>query len=462
MTHSNTNKADNSLLNSLLNSREDPGLDEQPDFIHWFRNAAPYINAFREQTFVIYFSGDVLEDSEFPSLIHDITLLNSLGVKLVLVHGARSQIEQRLQEAHIESEFHQGLRVTSSEVMHMITQVSGSIRITIEALFSTSLKYTPMAGSHINIISGNYVTARPKGIINGVDHLHTGDIRKIDTQTINYSLSAGDVVLLSPLGYSPTGEIFNLNGEDLATFSSIKLKADKLIFIDDTQGIFVKDGLLASEITTQELNTIIETTKPVQSQIIRHYKRIRHASEMGVNRVHLIDRNIEGSLLLELFTQRGIGTLVTTTHLETIRPAKIEDVNGILDLIKPLEESGLLVKRSRERLEPEINNFYVVERESRIVGCGALYKAKNNTQAEIACLAIAQMHQSQGLGDRLFNYICKEARQVGLKQLFILTTQATHWFIEHGFHKKSLTDLPGEKQALYNYQRNSAVYIKNL
>ncbi len=460
MTHSSTHNSNNASYNQ--SSSEKIIMGETIDFVQWFRNAAPYINAFRKQTFVIYFSGDVLADNEFPSLIHDITLLNSLGIKLVLVHGARSQIEKRLKEAQIDSEFHQGLRVTNSKVMHIITEVSGSIRINIEALFSTSLKYTPMAGSQMNIISGNYVTAKPKGIINGVDYLHTGDVRKIDTQAIKHSLNAGDVILLSPLGYSPTGEIFNLNGEDLATLCSIKLNADKLIFVDDIQDIFIKENHLLSEITTEELDQIIKSTHPKHSNTIRYYKRIQLASEMGVNRVHVIDRNIEGSLLIELFTHKGIGTLITMDQLKNIRKAHIEDVNGIIALIEPLEQANLLVKRSRERLETEINNFYIIEHENQIVGCGALYIAENKQQAEVACFAISKNYQSQGMGDKLFAHICKEARHLNLKQLFILTTQATHWFIEHGFNKKTLQDLPSEKQALYNYQRKSAVYIKNL
>lgn len=456
MADSNTNLPNNSLPGTSFPNKE------EVDFVQWFRNAAPYINAFRKQTFVIYFSGDVLADNEFPSLIHDITLLNSLGVKIVLVHGARSQIEQRLNEADIQSAFFQGLRVTDSKVMHIIKEVSGSIRINIEALFSTSLKYTPMAGSHMNIISGNYVTAKPKGIINGIDYLHTGDIRKIDSASIKHSLDAGDVILLSPIGFSPTGEIFNINGEDLATLSSIELNADKLIFIDDTQGILDNNSQLLSEVTTQELNTIINTNKTEQNDVVRHYQRISHASEMGVERVHIIDRNIEGSLLLELFTQKGIGTLVSTDQLEDIRCASVDDVNGIIELIKPLEKSGLLVKRSRERLETEIQNFFVIEREKRIIGCGALYLFDNQKQAEIACLAIAEEYQLQGRGEKLFDHICKSAQKDGIKELFILTTQATHWFIEHGFIKKTLEDLPSEKRVLYNYQRNSAVFIKEL
>ncbi|WP_246540113.1 amino-acid N-acetyltransferase [sulfur-oxidizing endosymbiont of Gigantopelta aegis] len=461
MSNSNTTPSNNSSSTDMLSTSAISTNAIETDFVQWFRNAAPYINAFRNQTFVIYFSGDVLADNEFPSFVHDISLLNSLGVKLVLVHGARSQIDKRLTDLGIKSEYVHGLRVTDSKTMQVIKEASGCIRLNIEALFTTSLKYTPMAGSQINIISGNFVIAKPKGIIDGIDYLHTGDIRKIDTHSFLRSLSAGDVILLSPVGYSPTGESFNINGEDLATQSSIELKADKLIFIDDSNGIRDENNKLLRDLTVNELKELIQSGA-ISENIKRHYQRIIHACESGVERVHMINRNIDGSLLLELFTQDGIGTLVSTDHLEDIRKATIDDVNGIIELIQPLEESGMLVKRSRERLETEINNFYVIERENSIIGCVALYIADNAMQAEVACMAIAPEYQSQGRGEKLFSHICKQSAKMGLKALFILTTQATHWFMEHGFVKKTLADLPSEKQALYNYQRNSAVYIKSL
>ncbi len=444
---------DNSNINSTASS--------DLDFVSWFRNAAPYINAFRGKTFVIYFSGDVLADNEFPSLVHDITLLNSLGVKLVLVHGARSQIEKRLYSRNIQSRFSQGLRVTDSKTMQVVKEASGCIRLNIEGLFTTSLRYTPMAGSRINIVSGNFTIARPKGIIDGVDFQHTGEIRRIDTDSMLNALDNGNVILMSPVGYSPTGEIFNINGEDLAAETSIALHANKLIFIDDITGIKDASGYLINEMTALDLKQLLKNDKKLAAELKRHYQRIIYASEGGVKRVHIIDRNIEGALLLELFTRNGIGTLISTDQLEDIRLASIEDVNGIIELIAPLEETGLLVKRSRERLETEIENFYIIKRENAIIGCGALYPF-NNEQAELACMAIAPEYRSQGRGEKLFNHICMCARITGLKQLFVLTTQATHWFIEHGFTKGNPKDLPSEKQALYNYQRNSAVFIKEL
>ncbi len=433
--------------------------------VNWFRNAAPYINAFRQKTFVIYFSGDVLADNEFPSLVHDITLLQSLGIKLVLVHGARSQIEARLQQSQSPSSYSQGLRVTDAADMQVIKEVSGYIRFDIEALFSTSLKYTPMAGSAINIISGNFVIAKPLGIIDGIDYQHTGEVRSIDTQSIKQSLHEDGVVLLSPIGYSTTGETFNLNGEDLATQTAIALKADKLIFVDDSTGIYNQDNILINEITTKELEAIIEELEP-DSETSRHYERFITAGNQGINRIHIIDRKTDGALLIELFTNTGIGTMVSSDFLDEIRVATVEDVNGIIALIAPLEKKGQLVKRSRDVLETEIDNFYVIERENTIIGCAALYPVENIQaivqQAELACFAIAAEYRSQGRGNKLFEYICRQAQQLGLKQIFILTTQASHWFAEQGFEKSSLSKLPAEKRHLYNYQRNSAIYIKNL
>jgi amino-acid N-acetyltransferase len=433
--------------------------------VNWFRNAAPYINAFRQKTFVIYFSGDVLADNEFPSLIHDITLLHSLGIKLVLAHGARSQIETRLQQIQNPSSYSQGLRVTDAADMQVIKEVSGSIRFDIEALFSTSLKYTPMAGSAINIISGNFVIAKPLGIINGIDYQHTGEVRNIDAKSIKHSLNEGGVVLLSPIGYSTTGETFNLNGEDLATQAAIALKADKLIFIDDSSGIYNLDNQLMNEITIRELEILIQNIDP-DRETCRHYKRFIKAGKHGIKRIHIINRNTDGALLIELFTNTGIGTMVSSDFLDEIRTATANDVNGIIELIKPLEKNGQLVKRSREILETEIDNFYIIERENAIIGCAALYPVENTEtgirQAELACFAIDREYRSQGRGDKLFDYVCKQAKRQELEQIFILTTQASHWFAEQGFKKSSLDNLPTEKRLLYNYQRNSAIYIKNL
>jgi len=431
-------------------------------FVEKFRDAAPYIYSFRKKVFVIYFSSDLLVDNQFPSIIHDISLLHSLGVKLVLVHGSRKQIESRLQETQSESNVEGDLRVTDANEIQMIKEISGSIRFDIEALFSASFFSASMEGeSQINIVSGNFVTAKPLGILNGIDFQHTGRVRKIDDQAIAHSLDENDLVLLSPLGFSPTGEIFNLNAEDLATECAISLQADKLIFITSVDGVYDSNKKLIHELTQKELQNI-SNNQELPPSLKQHYQRVINACSQGVKRTHIINQDIDGALLLELFTNDGIGTLVTSDALEDIHVASIDDVSGILELIQPLEEQGVLVKRSREMLEIEINNFFILKRDKQIIACGAFYPFAEEKSGELACLAVSPKYSGHGRGNKLFDHICITAKQSGIKSLYTLTTQTSHWFIERGFKKTNLEALPVTRQVVYNYQRNSAVYIKSL
>jgi amino-acid N-acetyltransferase len=442
--------------------------NELAGFVEKFRNATPYINAFRNKTFVIYFSGDILINHKFPSLIHDLSLLHSLGIKLVLVHGARSQIDQKLTHLNIDSQYKMDLRISDLSVLNIAKEVSGSIRFDLEALFSSFFKYHQNIGkldnssskhNQLTIISGNFVTAQPLGILNGIDFQHTGTVRKIHTEKINNALNANNLILLSPLGTSPSGEIFNLNSEDLATECAIALSADKLIYITEIEGIFDKDQQLLKEMTIQDVQKLIDNDQePIHKA---HYQRLIKACNGGVNKVQLISQDIDGALLLELFTNQGHGTLITADILEEITQASIDDVPGILDLIEPLELKGIIVKRSRETLETEIKKFYIIKREQKIIACSALYQSTNKF-GELACLAVSPEYQGGGRANQLFEWICQYAKKSGLEKIYTLTTQTAHWFIERGFVKAVIDELPIDKQKSYNYRRNSAVYIKAL
>jgi len=417
----------------------------------WFRNAAPYIHAHRGATFVIAFDGETIDTPGFDNLVHDLALLSSLGIKLVLVYGARPQIEQQCQRQDIDVHYHQGLRITDDVSLKIAIAVMGKLRINIEAKLSFGLPHTPMAHARIRCTSGNLITARPVGVRDGIDFGHTGEVRRIDIQGINDQLSLGNMVLLPPLGYSPTGEIFNLAAEDIATAVATALTADKLIFIGEST------PELPRELT-------VEQVEQLSSEVAAHHplKAAVRACKSGVKRVHLLDRSQDGTLLQELFSRDGAGTLITAKSFETIRQATIDDVGGILDLIQPLEQNGTLVKRSRDLLEVEIGHFTVMERDGAVVACAALYPYPQGNVAELACLAVAKDYQSLGRGDRLLHAIELQATQLGLKALCVLTTQTAHWFIEHGFNASEISDLPMEKQALYNYQRNAKVFKKIL
>ena len=441
------------------------------DFVSWFRSVAPYVNAFRGKTFVIGFSGEMVTDAKFVNFIHDVNLLASLGVRLVLIHGARPQIQLRLDESQLETQSVMGMRVTDPAALQCVKESVGRIHHEIAALLSMGLPNSPMANASIRVTSGNFVTACPYGVINGVDLMHTGKVRKINAQAIHSRLEQGDVVLISPLGYSPTGEIFNLTMENVATEVAIALNAEKLIFLldalDSTAPSTNKPEALPRELTVAESKSLLENRTPTTAPLVPDSIKLSlqcaiKACEMNVARTHLISRHCDGAILQELFTHNGIGTMISQETLQALRKAKIEDVGGILQLIEPLEAEGILVRRNRELLEIEIDRFIVFEHDGVILGCAALYPFPEEHACELACLAIHPDYRNFGHGNRLLKHIESKTISQGIHTLFVLTTHATHWFIEHGFTEATPAELPKAKQNLYNYQRRSKVFIKHL
>jgi len=439
-----------------------PATASPADFVAWFRSVAPYINAFRGKTFVIAFGGEVVADGKFVELTHDFNLLAALGIRLVLVHGARPQIEQHLAKLKLEDTYHLGIRLTDAETMQCVKEAVGRVRVEIEALLSMGLANSPMANADIRVAGGNFITAQPIGVINGVDLQHTGSVRKVDVAALNDRMEFGEVVLLSPLGYSPTGEVFNLTLEDVATATAIALDADKLVFLMDTDGVTDSRGKLSQELTIADAQAVLGKKRKLPDDVSLFLPCAVRACEAGVARTHLISRHTDGALLQELFSDDGIGTMVVESTLNTLRAATIEDVGGILQLLRPLEEEGILVRRSRELLEKEIARFQVLEHDHRIIGCAALYPFPHEAAAELACLAVEPSCRDHGYGEAILKHMSGLARAQGMKKLFVLTTRTAHWFIERDFGEADVSQLPKEKKALYNYQRRSKVFVKNL
>jgi len=432
------------------------------DFVAWFRSVAPYINAFRGKTFVIAFGGEVVADGKFVELTHDFNLLASLGIRLVLVHGARPQIEQHLAKSRIKDAYHQGIRLTDAETMQCVKEAVGRVRVEIEALLSMGLANSPMANADIRVAGGNFITAQPIGVINGVDLQHTGTVRKVDIAALNDRMEFGEVVLLSPLGYSPTGEVFNVTLEDVATATAIALDADKLMFLMDTDGVHDKKGALLKELTIAEAQKILNGKRKLSDDTSLFLPCAVRACEAGVARTHLISRHTDGAVLQELFSDDGIGTMVVESTLNTLRDATIDDIGGILELLRPLEESGVLVRRSRELLEREVDRFEVLEHDHRIVGCAALYPFPNEAAAELACLAVESASRSRGYGEAILEHMIDVAQAQKLKKLFVLTTRTAHWFLERGFVETDVSALPEQKKSLYNFQRKSKVFVRKI
>jgi amino-acid N-acetyltransferase len=429
------------------------------DYVKWFRNSAPYINTHRGKTFVLMFSGDAVEHANFANIIHDIALLNSLGVKLILVHGARPQIESRCQLRGITPKFHKDLRVTDAATLECVKDAAGNLRAQIEALLTTGLANSPMYGAQIRVCSGNFVIAKPMGIHDGVDFCNTGEVRRVDSEAINRLLQAGAIVLLSPIGYSPTGEVFNLSFEDVATQTAVTLRADKIIAFTEASGL-LKDNELIRFAELREVRLLMNQCR--DQQMLGVLQALVQSCEHGVKRSHLISYGEDGALLQELFTRDGAGTLITEDQYEQIRTAQINDVGGILAIIEPLEAEGKLVKRSRELLETEINQFTVIDRDGMVIACAALCPYPEQGSGEIACVATHADYRGADRGERLLAALETKASSLGLSKVFILTTRTAHWFQEQGFVQASLEELPPQKQALYNYQRNSKVFVKEL
>jgi amino-acid N-acetyltransferase len=385
-------------------------------------------------------------------------------VRLVLVHGSRPQIEAKMKAQRRRSRFHRGLRVTDGAALSCAMEASGKLRVEIEALLSMGLPNSPMAGADIRVASGNFITAKPVGVLDGIDFMHTGEVRKVDTEAIVRRLADGELVLLSPLGYSPSGEVFNLTVEDVAATTAIALKADKLIFLMDTPGVTGRRGELLRELTVQQAQALLArgVNADADSDVPYYLPWAVRACREGVKRVHLISGHIDDALLLELFTHKGVGTLITPDPIETLRPARADDIGGILRLIEPLEAEGTLVKRDRALLEQEVNRFVLLDHDGIVVGCAALYPFPDERAAELACLAVHPDFRNQGAGERLLREMEARARRQKLKKLFVLTTRAEHWFVERGFSEAGVEALPRRKQVLYNYQRRSVVLVKRL
>ncbi|WP_169512584.1 amino-acid N-acetyltransferase [Bordetella avium] len=430
-------------------------------FVRWFREVAPYVHAFRGKTFVVAFGGDLVQAGALNTLVQDLSLLSALGIHLVLVHGSRPQVNEQLHLKGFSQQFGRGLAPTDAAALECAKEAAGEIRLDIEAAFSQGLPNTPMSNAHVRIISGNFVTARPAGVIEGVDYRHTGHVRKIDIEALKFAIERGSIVLLSPLGFSPTGEAFNLAMEDLATSVAVALRAEKLIFLSGSPGVLNADGTVDTELARIDADALLATGELEEDTAFF----LRHASlavKRGVARAHVVPYDLDGSVLLEIFTHDGVGTMVVEDTLDDLRPATLDDVGAILSLIEPLEADGTLVPRPRGVIERDVDHFTVLEHDGVIYGCAALYPYPEDGMAEMACLIVHPEWQGSGEGEMLLRHMESRARALGLKRIFVLTTRTSHWFMKRGFVQGGVADMPLDRQHHYNRSRNSLVFIKKL
>ncbi|WP_215740591.1 amino-acid N-acetyltransferase [Escherichia coli] len=439
--------------------------ERKTELVEGFRHSVPYINTHRGKTFVIMLGGEAIEHENFSSIVNDIGLLHSLGIRLVVVYGARPQIDANLAAHHHEPLYHKNIRVTDAKTLELVKQAAGTLQLDITARLSMSLNNTPLQGAHINVVSGNFIIAQPLGVDDGVDYCHSGRIRRIDEDAIHRQLDSGAIVLMGPVAVSVTGESFNLASEEIATQLAIKLKAEKMIGFCSSQGVTNDDGDIVSELFPNEAQARVEAREEkgdYNSGTVRFLRGAVKACRSGVRRCHLISYQEDGALLQELFSRDGIGTQIVMESAEQIRRATINDIGGILELIRPLEQQGILVRRSREQLEMEIDKFTIIQRDNTTIACAALYPFPEEKIGEMACVAVHPDYRSSSRGEVLLERIAAQAKQSGLSKLFVLTTRSIHWFQERGFTPVDIDLLPESKKQLYNYQRKSKVLMADL
>lgn len=440
-------------------------------FVPWFRSVAPYIHAHRGKTFVVAMAGEAIAAGKLQSIAQDLALIQSMGVKVVLVHGFRPQVNEQLKAKGHEAKYSHGMRITDAVALDSAQEAAGQLRYEIEAAFSQGLPNTPMAGATVRVISGNFITARPVGVVDGVDFKHSGLVRKVDTAGIRRALDFGAMVLLSPFGFSPTGEAFNLTMEEVATSVAIGIQADKLIFLTEIPGIaqdptqpLGEDNPIDTELPLAAAQKLLTTLAPAQNptDTAFYLQHCVKACVGGVERNHILPFSVDGSLLLEIYVHDGIGTMVVDEKLESLREATVDDIGGILQLIEPFERDGTLVKRDRTEIERDVDHYTVIEHDGVIFGCAALYPYPEARTGEMAALTVSANVQSQGDGERILKRVEQRAKAMGLDSIFVLTTRTMHWFIKRGFQMVDPDWLPEARKRKYNWDRKSQVLVKKL
>ncbi|KAL3688994.1 hypothetical protein R1sor_015303 [Riccia sorocarpa] len=507
--------------------------DKEALFVQWFRGAWPYIQGYRSCTFVLVISGEVVADrSKIDGILQDILLLHGLGIKLVIIPGTHVQIDELLIARGHQPRHAGAYRITDAEALGASMEAAGRVRLALEARLSRGPSI-PILRRHgdtdrwheVSVASGNFLAAKRRGVVNGIDFGATGEVKRIDTMRIKERLDSNSIVMLTNLGYSSTGEVLNCNTYEVATACAVALQADKMICLLDGP-LLDDDCRLVRFMTLHEADKLIRERageSPVAADYVKAVAGQAYIQSLGLNgngragglgirtsydgppgsrngnkavgtgfaiggeerksrlhgylseltaavfvcrngvrRVHILDSSIQGALLLELYTRDGIGTMVSSDSYEGTRAAVFGDVYGIMELLRPLEESGILVNRPRKQLEEEVPNYTVVERDGSIIACAALFPFEAERCAEVAAFAVAPECRGNGQGDSLLAYIEKKAMRMGLDKLFLLTTRTADWFVHRGFSECTVESLPEERRKRINFARGAKYYVKHL
>ncbi len=421
------------------------------------REVFAYISRFKGSTFVIKIDSSLLSHDYFPILVKDLTLLKQNGINIVIIPGSRMQIDEILKTYHIESTYHDNIRISPPEAVPFIKM----------AAFDVCNKImTQLSAHNVNAVIGNWVKARSIGVIDGVDYLSTGRVNRVDAQTIRTILAEGHIPIFPCIGWSSTGEPFNISSDELAVELGKALNSKKIFFLENRDILRDSSLKIPSGVLRQDNGRISKLTIPAAEELLQMNREtdlpiIRlaiEAARAGVDRVHIVNGTVEGVILREIFSNLGVGTMVFANDYESIRSMKSADTSAVLGLMKPLIERGLLIPRSREDLNQKIKDYIVYAMDDVIHGCAALH-AFEDGQAEIAGLAVDAGFAELGIGQKMVSYLLEKGRELGYRRIFVLTTQTSDWFLKMGFRTGEVEDLPLSKKNKYNRKRNSRILL---
>jgi amino-acid N-acetyltransferase len=419
------------------------------------RGILQYIPQFREKTFIIAVDGVIVTDENFANIMLDVAVLRSLNIRVVLVHGASAQIQALAEKENVTASNLDGTGVTDSRTLQLALDAAN--RLTHEIL----------EGLSANDLRGacpNAIVSHPLGIIQGVDHLFTGKVERIDTELLQTLLNQGIVPVLPPFGFDGDGKTYRTNSDSIALAVADALKAIKLIFITAHDGLR-HQGQLIRQILVGDLQRLVAASPAGFAQdMLSKAQHSAAACAAGVQRAHVINGRDDEGLLAEVFSNEGIGTLIYANEYEHIRPAKKKDIRAIQLLTKKAVEAGELVKRTRPEIEKTLGDYFIFEIDRNPVACVALHVYPAQRKGELASLYVHPAYENQGIGRRLVQFVEDKALESGLADLITLSTQAfTYFQSKGGFVEGSIDDLPPERRERYDHSgRHSKILVKKL
>jgi amino-acid N-acetyltransferase len=419
------------------------------------RGILQYVPQFREKTFVIAVDADIVRDENFANILLDVAVLRSLNIRVVLVHGAAAQIRVLAEKQGLQASNLDGTGVTDAPTLQLA--IDGANRMTHEILEGLS-------AHDLRAACTNAIIAHPLGIIQGVDHLMTGKVQRVDTELLQTLLDRGIIPILPPLGFDGEGKTYRANSDSIALATAETLKAIKLIFLTSQDGLRHHDQLIRKMLVADLQKLIQSAPGGFVPEMLSKAQHAAAACAAGVERVHIVSGREDEGLLAEVFSNEGIGTLIYANEYEQIRPAKKKDIRAIQRLTKKAVDAEELIRRTRTEMEKNLADYYIFEIDKNPVACVALHIYPEQRQGELASLFVSPAHENQGIGRKLIQFIETKAREAGLNELITLSTQAFTYFQSKGGFAEGTPDiLPPARRAKYDQSgRNSKVLVKQL